>query len=223
MPNRFQSLTAARLLPLAAALLFVSAVPAAAQSEPTMMQKIFGAIGLLELPEEGIDYRERAPLVVPPSPALIQPRSPDDIAKVNPDWPLDVDRQPKKKGDIEEERVSEENFRSGRALSPAELRGNVKKATGSRKSTDKPHGPGVPDVDTAQKALSPTQLGFKGWGSINKTEERVVFTGEPDRRSLTDPPPGLRTPSQDAPYGVVADRPKAAKASTLYDRVEPSK
>jgi hypothetical protein len=79
----------------------------------------------------------------------------------------------------------------------------------------------VPDVETAQKALSPTQLGFKGWGSLNKTEERVVFTGEPERRALTDPPPGLRTPSQDAPYGVVADRPKAAKASTLYDRVEP--
>ena len=33
-------------------------------------------------------------------------------------------------------------------------------------------------------------------------EEYATFTGEPPRASLTEPPPGYRTPSPNQPYGV---------------------
>jgi hypothetical protein len=36
---------------------------------------------------------------------------------------------------------------------------------------------------------------------------------------LTDPPQGLRPPSQDAPYGVVSNKPGAVKPSNLSDRM----
>jgi hypothetical protein len=44
-----------------------------------------------------------------------------------------------------------------------------------------------------------------------KDEESAKFTGEQPRASLTEPPPGYRTPSPDQPYGVGKERsqPKA--------------
>ena len=39
------------------------------------MQKFLDGIGLIEIPKDPITYRERAPLVVPPSSALVAPRS----------------------------------------------------------------------------------------------------------------------------------------------------
>ncbi|MEX0590134.1 MAG: hypothetical protein WD207_03510 [Xanthobacteraceae bacterium] len=216
MPNRVDSAFAARLLPLAIALLLAGAAPAAAQNEPTAFHKFLGGLGLLEIPSDNRpDYRERAPLVVPPSNALIQPRNSDDITKYNPDWPLDHNNRPRKAADSEAERKADDDFYSGRALSPAELsRGRISREEAARRAATT----SVPEpAIKAQQPLSPSQLGFKGWGS--KQEEKVVFSGEPERRSLTDPPTGLRTPSQDAPYGVLSNKAAPAKASTLYDRV----
>ena len=65
----FFSLRLLKLLPLAATLVAVMVAPAMAQEEeePNEISKVLGAIGLLELPKEPIDYSERSPLVVPPS------------------------------------------------------------------------------------------------------------------------------------------------------------
>ena len=204
------------LFPLAIAFSVGGMIPAAAQGEPTAMQKLFGAIGLLELPKDPIVYRERAPLVVPPAPGLIPPRNAEDISKYNPDWPVDHDNRRVGTVDPEVARKADEDFYSGRALLPAELnRGRISRSEVARRAATK----GTPEgLESSQRVLTPTELGFKGWGA--KQEERVVFTGEPERQSLTEPPPGLRTPSRDAPYGVVSNKPAGAKASTLYDRVD---
>jgi len=211
MPNRSVSTNTAGWLPLAAAILLLSALPAAAQ-EPTGIQKFFGALGLLSLPEESINYRERAPLVVPPSPALIQPRGADDIARNNPDWPVDHDRR-SRKADEEAEKKSDEEFYSGRALTPAEInRGRISRQEAARRPQPETAGS---EYAAGRERHSPDQLGFKGWGK--KKEETVVFTGEPDRVLLTDPPPGLRTPSSNAPYGIVTTKVKPKKL-TIDDR-----
>ena len=39
-------------------------------------------------------------------------------------------------------------------------------------------------------------------GLIGSKEEYGTFTSEPPRSSLTEPPPGYRTPSPTQPYGV---------------------
>jgi hypothetical protein len=101
-------------------------------------------------------------------------------------------------------------------LLPSELsRGTISRSEAARRAATR----GSPQtVEESQQALSPTQLGFKGW-NVKTEDKRVVFTGEPERRLLTDPPPGLRTPSRDAPYGVVTKERAGPKAVSLYDRV----
>jgi hypothetical protein len=67
--------------------------------------------------------------------------------------------------------------------------------------------------------MSPAELGTQGifkplWG--NK-EEYSTFTSEPARSSLTEPPPGYRTPSPNQPYGVG----KQKWTPTKTDKQEP--
>jgi hypothetical protein len=220
MSNRIESALAASVLALALAVAAIS--PAAAQSGPTPLQKFLGSIGILELPREEPDYRERPPLVVPPSSALITPRNPGDIAINNPDWPTDHDSfRGRRAGEIADEARSDEEFYSGRPLRPNELNRPAKlsKQEQQKRNADAAR----PEAETAgdeyaarREVYSPAKLGFKGWGS--KKEETVVFTGEPERRTLTEPPPGLRTPSSDAPYGIVTATPGPPKPTTFFDR-----
>jgi hypothetical protein len=191
-----------KAFPVAAALAVFGAGFAWAQ-EPTPMQKFMDAIGVIEIPKDPINYRERAPLVVPPTQALIPPRGTDEIRAANPDWPVDHDARRRAAGKkAEQEMYTDERFYSGVRLTPDEMRRGT-----SRGAQRVPSQPGAENHDTNR--LLPSQLGFKGWNM--KKDEQVVFTGEPERRSLTEPPTGLRTPSRDAPYGVVSERPTPAK------------
>ncbi len=221
MPTRSISTIAARCLPLTA-LLLLAAVPAAAQ-EPTAMQKVFGALGLIQLPpDEEIDYRERAPLVVPPSQALIAPRNPEDVRSGNPDWPIDHDTRKRKRDAVAEKETDAEFYGgdgsvAGNPLGPVKLnRGRISREEFERRDAIARR----PENQTAgqqysegKERLGPDGLGFRGWGS--KQAPTVVFTEEPSRRLLTDPPSGLRTPSPNAPYGVVT---KSGPTKAIYDR-----
>jgi hypothetical protein len=221
MPTRSVSRNAARWLPLAALLVCVTG-PALAQ-EPSALQKILGAFGVLQLPpEEDIDYRERAPLVVPPSQALIAPRNPEDIRSGNPDWPVDHDTRRKKRDAAAEKETDDEFYGgegrvAGNPLGPAKLgRGRISREEFERRDAiaRRPENRTAgQEYSDGKERLGPDGLGFKGWG--NKKEQTVIFTEEPARRLLTDPPSGLRTPSANAPYGIVT---KSAPAKALYDR-----
>jgi hypothetical protein len=219
MPNRVGSAFAAAIGSLATALILAAAVPAAAQTEPTKLQRFLGSIGVLEIPAENPpDYRERAPLVVPPTNSLITPRNPGDVAIQNPDWPLDHDARSRRAKDVEAERRTDEEFYSGRPLGPTGVNGGrISKPEQDRRDAIRRR----PEAQTAgdefaagRERYTPAQLGFKGWGA--KKDEKVVFTGEPERRTLTEPPAGLRTPSKDAPYGIVSSGP--IKPKVINDR-----
>jgi hypothetical protein len=178
--------------------------------EDTFEQKIFKKLfGLTNPPE--IDYRERSPLVVPPSRDLPPP---DATATINnPAWPVDAEIKRRK-----EAKSSRAKYKSpeedARALTPEEL--NRGRLVRGRSSTS-PRG----DTDGG-KPLSPSELGYQGgvfstlFGGKPK-EEVVTFAGEPPRESLIDPPPGYRTPSPAQPYGLAAEKFKP-KASKFEDR-----
>jgi hypothetical protein len=219
MANRFDSALAASVLVLTLA----TAVPVSAQSQPTGLQKFLGSIGVLELPrDDQPDYRERAPLVVPPSSGLVPPRSRSEISTSNPDWPTDHDSfKGRRAGELADEARTDEEFYSGRPLRPDELNRPKKlsKQEQARRdaSAKRPEGETAGDEYAAgRERYSPSKLGFKGWNS--KKEETVVFSGEPERQTLTEPPPGLRTPSSDAPYGIVTATPGPPKPPSLWDR-----
>jgi hypothetical protein len=210
-----------RLLPLAAMLTVFAVSPAfAQQEEPSTMQKIFGAMGLLELPKAPIDYEERAPLVVPPSADLPQPGSPEDVRQLNPEWQVDQDikraRAAKKESKIID--VANDPFYGENTMRLDRVKG----ARGDKKKTQQTAS-GPYDANSAgaeayqnKERYTPSQLGFKGWG---KKSDEVVFKGEPERTSLLEPPPGYLTPSPNAPYGLVEGQGrKLFSINRNYDR-----
>ncbi|MET0630497.1 MAG: hypothetical protein ABWY47_09380 [Xanthobacteraceae bacterium] len=174
--------------------------------------------------DEGVEYRERAPLVVPPSRELRPPQPEGSAAAANPAWPKDPDAAGRRKQTTAAERAKLKASAEGsiideqRPLRPDEL---DKGRTAAAKS-----GPAAPDVDHATRPLSPDQLGQKKtffdsiWSSFGPYKpESVPFNGEPPRTSMTAPPPGYQTPSAEQPYGLgIQD---ARKATTVVDRVEP--
>lgn len=146
-----------------------------------------------------IDYHERSPLVVPPTRDLPPPEAQgrEAVAK-DPAWPKDPDvarRAANKKAKAKRPAVVNLDD-DMRQLRPDEL------STGSTKPPSSP----LPRQETEpRKQVSPSALGFTGFdiGSVFfGKEETVPFTGEPPRASLTEPPPGLRTPSPNQPYGT---------------------
>jgi hypothetical protein len=172
---------------------------------------------------QGIDYRERAPLVVPPSRELPPPRSEDEVAAKTAAWPKDPDvKRRKQEAAAEKARLKggvsvEEQMR---VLRPDEL----DKPGAGKKSADA-KAPGPSGEDTS-RPLMPSDLGTKTeklFGSIWSTftpakPESAPFTGEPPREAMTAPPTGYQTPSPNYPYGMgIQDK---RKATTLEERVE---
>ena len=164
-----------------------------------IMKDFLHGLGL-RAPGEGpnIDYHERSPLVVPPTRDLPPPETKgSEAAAKNPAWPKDPDvtkRTSAKKAKANKPAVVnlEDDMRQ---LRPDELR-----KSGAANPSPLPR----QETEPTNSQMSPSALGFKGFGldTFLGKEQAVQFTGEPPRASLTEPPPGLRTPSPSQPYGT---------------------
>ena len=174
-------------------------------------------LGLQRGEQLGIDYRERSPLVVPPSRNLPAPES--QSAKQAAGWPVDPDvkRRAERSGSKKklDSRGFDDDYR-GRALSPSELN-PPGSARGSTAAGNKPTS-GDPDGKNAR----PSELGYTGglfswtgFGFGAQKDEYGTFTKEPTRQSLTGPPTGYQTPSPEQPYGVSKD--KVRQTVTPFD------
>lgn len=199
--------------------------PAFADDEPPELNltgQLLTGLGLVPPPPPDIDYRERAPLVVPPTGDILPPPRDASAIAANPAWPKDHDqmaREQAAKTDWSDawESMSRTGSTAGRTLSPAEL----DKGYRSGKATGSGFGNSRAKQDNR---LSVNELDFFGWGS-KKEDEGIKFEGEPDRESLVEPPPGYQTPAPGAKYGVVADRPedKEWKMPSWFDRSQQNK
>jgi len=175
-------------------------------------------LGLSRSGDGMIEYRERAPLVVPPSRELPPPRDEADVSKT-PAWPKDPDVA-RRKQDLSAEKARLKGNLSveeqARALRPDEL---DKPGAGEKKSADA-KGAGKSPEDTS-RPLMPSDLGTKTekifgsiWSSFTPAKpESAPFTGEPPREGMTAPPSGYQTPSPNYPYGMgVQDQRKVITA-----------
>jgi len=173
--------------------------------ESKIIGNFLEGLGLKRDGAGAIDYQERPPLVIPPSRDLPPPER-TDAAVRNPAWPKDPDVA-RAKAEVrrdENRDVQAEIERDGKPLSPKELTPGPKPRSPQRKATVS-SGPGL-------ERSTPSELGYTGnlFNMFGSKNESVGFTGEPPRASLTDPPPGYRTPSPDQPYGLnKAPPPKA--------------
>lgn len=176
--------------------------------------------------EDGIEYQERAPLVVPPTRDLPPPQTQAPEAR-NPAWPKDPDVARRKAASAAEKaKLYSSAEEQARVLRPDELnkgQGQVTAGTASPTGTRQ-------SGDEAARPLSPAELkgtATKAWwqdifSSIGPQKpESVPFTGEPPRTTMTAPPPGYQTPSPNYPYGMGPHRDAPAKPSTVESRMEP--
>jgi hypothetical protein len=170
----------------------------------------------------GINYRERSPLVVPPSLALPPPekRRPDSVAN----WPKDPDvmerraaREALRKRDRAKEQDPQEAIKNPALPELGQAR--------ARTATVAPQ-PGVTEerriINEGGGILSPSQLGVPignlfGMFGVKRNDD-VPFTAEPSRQSLTQPPAGYQTPAANQAYGITdTERAKLLNRPTTGD------
>jgi len=166
-------------------------------------------LGLRSGDEPVINYRERSPLVVPPTRDLPPPQA--KSAAKNSAWPHDPDavrRQQRSKksqaaGSNDTSRVVD---RQGSPIAPDQLTAPGASATASTASGPPPTG-----AAGEGKNMLPSELGYFGglfsasawgFGFHGYRDEVGTFTAEPSRDALTAPPVGYQTPSATQPYGV---------------------
>lgn len=182
--------------------------------EEKLIDNLMSGIGAKGMNKPGIDYRERSPLVVPPTIDLPPPTS-DQQAKAAPNWPKDPDEKRRKEAAAARKKANankaQEPWQAARVLSPSEMNA-AKTATPARENND----PIEPGVNT-NPSLSPAQLGYTGglWNMFKggNGNEETKFVSEPPRESLVEPPPGYQTPSPNYAYGTGPDKSRR----TYYD------
>ena len=174
------------------------------RTEKQIWGSVTRSLGMRGADDPVIEYRERSPLVVPPTRDLPPPQA--NMARANPAWPVDPDtKRAKDRADAKKKRTGggsgfQDSDTLGNPISPSELNAPGAPAPTSR--------PGAFDPRDG-RPLSPSELGHTGglfnwraFGFGTTTEEARTFTNEPTRDALTAPPPGYQTPSPAYPYGV---------------------
>ncbi len=190
------------------------AVAADDEEDLTFEQKLMrNLMGGIFTPGPEIDYRERSPLVVPPTRDLPPPDK-GAVVVSNPAWPVDADikrRKEEAKARKQARRILTDN-EEGRALRPDELEVGRKAGAGRVQGR----------LPTEADRMTPSELGYKGglWSSLfgTKKDQPVPFAGEPPRTSLIEPPTGYRTPSPNQPYGVLTEEKYTPKAYNVMDK-----
>jgi hypothetical protein len=165
--------------------------------------------------ESSIEYRERSPLVIPPSRSLPPPEQAG--AGRTAAWPVDPDVKRKQEIAAKKRATNYRGYdpdREERNLTPSELN-----PTGSTRSAGTSKGRSPTDMGDDGRPKRPSELGYIGnlfssFGSGSK-EEVATFDREPPRDSLTAPPVGYQTPSPAQPYGI--DKTKDRRKVTPYD------
>lgn len=153
--------------------------------------------------DKDIEYRERSPLVVPPTRDLPPPETTSAVDQ-NPAWPDDPDVKARREAKAKQRiRQGVDWEAEGRAIPRRELdRPDATRTAGAEPGSTK-------SVEESSKPIKPSELGYGGglfsWRSLigaEPAEEYGTFTREPERTDLTQPPPGYLTPSAAQPYGV---------------------
>lgn len=199
------------------AVLMLAAQPALAaddDDEDTFEQGLIRS--LLGVDRPGIDYRERSPLVIPPTTQLPPPDT-KTVTEI-PGWPQDPDAARRKQASTREP-VTDPFERNARPLSPSELR---RGAARSRTRSNEPVR--TPSDGEMGRPVLPSELGGKTLlgglfgGGGDSSDKPATFAGEPPRTGLIEPPPGYRTPSPSQPYGPPKDDRPWYKPFSFFDR-----
>jgi hypothetical protein len=202
-------------LAVAALVAGIAMTPAAAQ-EGVFMKDILGTLGIIDQERDPIDYRARAPLVVPPASKLPEPKVGVDQRVAN--WPKDADAVRREAARAERllPATQREKYNSHKPLTQEEIqRGRI---AGRPATAPAAHSSGARSgASPYELMLEPIREGREMAARRNVQEEALIRDGvEPPRRYLTEPPAGLRRPTQT----VRPDRAAPAPVESRFGQLE---
>lgn len=174
--------------------LVLAAQPALAQEGMLFKNLLEGVVGG-KGPGDDIDYRERAPLVVPPNSAL--PRPQDAGSARNAAWPTDPDVERRRNAKNVTPYVLTEKARNNPMLSQEELRKGRTSARG-------PQQPEIREGDNSNydNQIKPIRIGKEVAARRDQAaEDNLTYGSEPQRTTLIEPPMGYRRPADTAVLG----------------------
>lgn len=179
--------------------LSLCAVTGAEAQEGVLMKNILGSMGFLDKDEPAIDYRERAPLVLPPNLGhMPAPQNPEAVATRHPAWPNDPDVAARKRAAAAARKPvpirSDNDVTQGGLLSPAERRAGYRPDSGVRE----------PEVRRGDNYDGGADFARSAEGRMNfRSAEKpaIAYGVEPKRGRLVEPPKGYRLPSNNAALG----------------------
>lgn len=186
---------------LVGAALALAAAPAAQAQESGFFQGVLSAIGIADPDRPDIDYRERAPLVVPPDLQRLPPPAAADAAQANPAWPQDPDVAAARARAIEANTPAPERADAfegiGQRMTPEQLRRGRVAGAGIG-------GPVRPEWAPADRGLGGANAN-EAWippQTLRRMDEARRVQAEEtrlQRRFLTDPPQAYLVPDPSAP------------------------
>jgi hypothetical protein len=175
---------------LAGASLLAAAASAAQAEEGEFMKDILGNIGIIQKERDPIQYRERAPLVIPPSYNLPSPSA--SLSDTNGQWPNDPDvaalKQKKSDGRTLATHSEVRRMQDRPEMSARELQ------AGRRAGAGIPDGPVIRRGDNSREEVWVHPEVLKAQGKRNRDQDDTTLLSgtEPPRRELTQPPTGYR-------------------------------
>lgn len=182
-----------------AAGLFLAA-PANAQ-EGGLIQGVLGAVGLVPAERAPIDYRDRAPLVVPPRLDALPPPAAPGAATNAAAWPVDPEIAA-----MQRENPDQARYRPDGRMTVEEIRAGRREGAGL-----------VANPDNAPLSrsywLDPRELR----AIDTRRAEEAQLRGPMQRRFLTDPPQGLLLPDESAGRVRDTDAGRSNEAPSVLD------
>lgn len=197
---------------LAAVVSLSAAVPAVADDDD-MFTQIFSAIGLSSPDREPIEYRERAPLVVPPKNQLPAPQAP--TGPRNAAWPNDPDVAARRQARTD--RNTPVQSRIGKndtdLMTPGQLRGGPRTASNAYQGLPL----GARNVNSnSEELIGPTRQMNAIDANRAMSLNNLRPGEEPERKSLSDPPRGYRQPTEIVRVQQEPVKTKNDKESDIY-------
>ncbi len=182
---------------------FSSATPAWAVEDTNMFNSVLGFVGMqFDKEQDSIDYRARAPIVVPPRTDLPPPNG----AVRGPAWPNDPDIAAERRAALDSRRPAPQLTPNSRVeMSQTELQQGRGPLPSGGPPDECQAGAGTPlCLYTPWKVLKSVVTGFQA--------DTVQPGPEPPRRYLTEPPVGYRQATGVAKATIEApkDQPDAA-------------
>lgn len=193
-------------LMIGAGALVVAATGASAQ-EGVAMKNLLGSIGIIPKDPPKIDYRQRAPLVLPPKMELRPPAEPGAVEARAVNWPKDPDVMAARKEALEAskpERLTERyKLDKGDRLSIDEMRAGRRVGGGKMAGY-------YGDRRDDKSRLSPEEL------RLPQEEEVKLDPNGLDRRYLSDPPAPLLRAANGAPLKASQDKKSTLDPESPY-------